>query len=163
APALAASGKQPAPPGSFPGAPPEFTHFTTHELMRGFFALAFGTDLMIGAKPKGVRRFDHPIRVHVLNQGSTDRTAAMEHGLSEYGEKIPKLRLGFTTDAAAADVIVRLIDEKDFGKALTAAFGSAITKRFVAQTDPQCMTSVKSQVDGEIVSAVSFVIVDKGD
>ena len=36
APALAASGRQPAPPGSFPGAPPQYTRFSTAELMRGF-------------------------------------------------------------------------------------------------------------------------------
>ena len=62
-----------------------------------------------------------------------------------------------------ADVEVRLIDEKDFQSALRAAFGARIAKTFVARTDPQCMTSVKSQRDGEIVHSVSFVIVDKGD
>src|ERR1022692_3925580 len=32
--ALAASGKQPAPPGSFPGAPPQYTRFSTAALIR---------------------------------------------------------------------------------------------------------------------------------
>ncbi|HEY4140411.1 MAG TPA: hypothetical protein VGM57_03295, partial [Pseudolabrys sp.] len=59
--ALAASNKQPPPAGSFAGAPPEFTHFSLAELQRGFLALAFGSDLRIGAKPRGIRRFDHPI------------------------------------------------------------------------------------------------------
>ena len=35
-PRLAASGKQPAPPGSFDGAPPQYTRFSTAELERGF-------------------------------------------------------------------------------------------------------------------------------
>ena len=48
--ALAASGKQPAPPGSFAGAPPQYTRFSTAELMRGFFKLSFGADLRIGAR-----------------------------------------------------------------------------------------------------------------
>ena len=38
-----------------------------------------------------------------------------------------------------------------------------IAKTFIARTDPQCMTSVKSSADGDIVHSVSFVIVDKGD
>jgi hypothetical protein len=33
----------------------------------------------------------------------------------------------------------------------------------VRKTDPQCMTSVKSQPDGAIVSTVTFVIADQGD
>src|SRR6185295_16898099 len=75
--ALAASGRQPAPPGAFAKAPPQFTHFTAAELTRGFMALAFGSDLRIGAKPRGIRRFDHPIKARVIGGGSIDRVAAM--------------------------------------------------------------------------------------
>ena len=38
--ALAASGRQPAPPGSFEGAPPQYTRFSAAEIMRGFLALS---------------------------------------------------------------------------------------------------------------------------
>ena len=63
---LAASNREPPPPGSFAGAPPQFTTFTAAELERGFMALAFGSDLRIGARPRGIRRFDHPIRAVVM-------------------------------------------------------------------------------------------------
>jgi Protein of unknown function (DUF2927) len=161
--ALAASGKQPAPPGSFQGAPPQYTHFSTAELMRGFLALTFGSDLRIGAPPRGIRRFDHPIRVAVIDGGSVARAAAMQRVLDEYAQKVPNLRLSIAEGQTGADIEVRLIDEKDFTSALQEAFGPKITKAFVARTDPQCMTSVRSSTDGGIVRAVSFVIVDKGD
>jgi Protein of unknown function (DUF2927) len=161
--ALAASGKQPAPPGSFDGAPPQYTRFTTAELMRGFLALSFGTDLHTGAAPRGIRRFDRPIRATVIAGGSVDRTAAMQRVLDEYAHKVPNLRLGITAGMAETDIEVRLIDEKDFTSALRAAFGAKITKTFVARTNPQCMTSVISNADGAIVRAVTFIIVDKGD
>jgi hypothetical protein len=161
--ALAASGKQAAPAGSFSGAPAEFTKFSSAEIERGFLALAFGTDLLIGAQPKGVRRFNHPIRLHIAAGGSVARADDMKRIVVEYESKVPNLRLSVVPEAANADVVLRLIDEKDFAAALTAAFGAAITQRFVQKTDPQCMTSVKSQADGNIVQAVSFVIVDKGD
>ncbi len=160
--AFAASGKQAAPSGSFSGAPPEFTRFSSAEIERGFLALAFGTDLLIGAQPRGVRRFDHPVRLRVVSGGSVSRAVEMQRVVAEYGEKIPNLRV-IAADSADADIVIRLIDEKDFASSLTAAFGAAVTKRFVAKTDPQCMTSVKSRADGEIVQSVSFVIVDKGD
>ena len=161
--AFAASGKQPAPAGAFDGAPAEYTRFSTAELMRGFLALTFGSDLRIGAVPRGIRRFDHPIRVAVIASGSVDRAAAMQRVLDEYAQKVPNLRLSNAAGTAPADIEVRLIDEKDFTSALRAAFGAKITKTFVARTDPQCMTSVKSSADGGIVRAVSFIIVDKGD
>ena len=56
-----------------------------------------------------------------------------------------------------------MIDEKDFKSALQAAFGAKVAGAFVSRTDPQCMTSVKSTADGEIVHSISFIIVDKGD
>jgi len=68
--ALGASGKQSAPPGSFEGAPPQYTRFSVAELERGFLALAFGSDLRIGARPLGIRRFDRPIRARVIGYGS---------------------------------------------------------------------------------------------
>ena len=97
--ALAASGKQPAPPGSFEGAPPQYTRFSTAELMRGFLVLTFGSDLRIGAAPRGIRRFDHPIRVAVIAEGSVDRTAAMRRVIEEYAEKVPTLHLSIAADA----------------------------------------------------------------
>jgi hypothetical protein len=161
--AFAASGKQPAPAGAFAGAPPEYTRFSAAELARGFLALAFGSDLRIGAVPRGIRRFDHPIRVAVIAGGSVDRSAAMARVLDEYARKVPTLHLSIVTGSAPADVEVRLIDEKNFKSALQTAFGAKITKTFVARTDPQCMTGVKSSTEGEIMRSVSFIIVDKGD
>jgi hypothetical protein len=160
--ALAASVKRPAPPDTFPGAPEEYTHFSSEELVRGFLALAFGSDLRIGARPRGIRRFDHPIRARVIAGGSVDRTAAIKRIIADYAHAVPGLHLTLVT-APPADVEVRLIDEKDFKVALRAAFGADVARTFIKRTDPQCMTSVKSSSDGEILRSVSFIIVDKGN
>jgi len=162
-PAPAASGKQPAPPGAFAGAPPQYTRFSAAELERGFLALAFGSDLRIGARPLGIRRFDRPIQTRVIGGGSVDRAAAMQRVLNEYAGQVPNLHLSVAAGTEPADVEVRLIDEKNFKKALQDAFGIQTTKTFVARTNPQCMTSVKSSAEGEIMHSVTFIIVDKGD
>ena len=160
--ALAASGKQPAPTGAPANAPAQFTQFSTTELTRGFMALAFGSDLRIGAKPRGIRRFDHPIKARVIASGSIDRAAAMQHVIEEYARTVPGLRLS-VVDGPSADIEVRLIDEKNFRKALRDAFGTSVAQAFIRRTNPQCMTSVKSSSEGEILHSVSFIIVDKGD
>jgi hypothetical protein len=160
--AFAASDRQPAPPGAFEGAPAQYTQFSAAELSRGFLALAFGSDLRIGARPTGIRRFDHAIRVRVTGGGAVDRRAAMARVIGDYARAVPGLHLS-ETSAESADIELRLVDEKDFQSALQAAFGAKIARTFVARTDPQCMTSVKSTADGKIVHSVSFIIVDKGD
>ena len=91
---FAASGKQAAPAGSFEGAPGEYTHFSAAELTRGFLALAFGSDLRIGARPRGIRRFDRPIRVRIMAAGSVNRSAAMARVIEEYARKVPELQIG---------------------------------------------------------------------
>ena len=130
--------------------------------MRGFLALAFGSDLRIGARPRGVRRFDRPIKARVIAGGSIDRVAAMQRIIDEYARSVPNLHLSLA-EAPPADVEVRLIDEKDFRSALHAAFGAEVAGTFIRRTDPQCMTSVKSSTEGDILRSVSFIIVDKGD
>jgi hypothetical protein len=161
--ALGASGRQPPPPGSFEGAPMQYTHFTAAELSRGFLALAFGSDLRIGARPLGIRRFDRPIRARIIGGGSIDRSNAMARVIEEYAREVPNLALSVAPAGAAAEIEIRLIDEKDFPSALEAAFGARVAQTFVSRTDPQCMTSVKSSADGKIVHSVSFIIVDKGE
>jgi hypothetical protein len=160
--ALAASNRAPAPAGSVAGAPPQYTRFSTAELTRGFMALAFGSDLRVGARPRGIRRFDRPIRIHVIPGGSIDRAAAMQAVIANYAGAVPNLQLS-PAQGAEADIEVRLIDERDFRSSLEDAFGAKVTRDFVARTDPQCMTSVKSAPEGDIVHSVSFIIVDKGD
>lgn len=161
--AIAASGKQSAPAGSFQGAPEQFTHFSADELTRGFLALAFGSDLRIGARPRGIRRFDRPIRIRIVAAGSIDRSANMAAIIDEYARSVPALRASIGDPRLPGDIEIRLIDEKNFKVELTAAFGARIANDFVARTDPQCMTSVKSDAVGRIMQAVSFIIVDQGD
>src|SRR5690242_20690357 len=83
--AHAASDRQPPPSGAFRGAPAQYTKFTSRELTRGFLALAFGSDLRLGVRPKGIRRFDRNITAFVASDASVDRKAAMEKIIAEYG------------------------------------------------------------------------------
>jgi hypothetical protein len=162
-PAAAASGRRPPPQGSPIGAPPEYTRFSPAELTRGFLALAFGSDLRVGGKPKGIRKFVEPARIAVLDQGSVSRSAAYKAVVREFAAKIPHLTVTLTDNIEAANIVVRLIDEKHFIRAMEQAFGKSVARAFVARTDPQCMTSIKSRQDGTILRVDSFIIVDQGD
>lgn len=161
--ACAASGRRPAPTTAFAGAPDEFTIFTRQELTRGFLALAFGSDLRLGSQASRIHRFDKPVEVHVISSGSVDRIQSYRRILEEFARTFPNLQLKVTEDAYSAGLVVRLIDEKNFGMALRAAFGERTARDFVARTDAQCMTAVKSEAEGGIIRADTFLIVDQGD
>ena len=63
----------------------------------------------------------------MISGGSVDRAAAMTRIVEEYARKVPNLQLSMV-DAPPADIEVRLIDEKDFKSALTAAFGAKVAQ-----------------------------------
>jgi hypothetical protein len=161
--ACAASGKRPAPPHAPAGAPAEFTVFTPQELTRGFLTLAFGSDLRLGSQLSRIHRFDKPVTVHVISTGSVDRTESYRGILEEFAREFPNLQLKLTDDAYSAGLVVRLIDERNFETALRAAFGETTAREFVRKTDAQCMTAVKSEAEGGIIRADTFLIVDQGD
>ena len=161
--AFAASGLEPAPPGSFKGAPPQYTRFSTAELVRGFMALAFGSNFLVGRRPKGVRRYNHPIKAHVIPGGKVDRVAAMTQVLEEFARQVPNLHLSIVSADAPADVDVHLVDEKNFEPSLEETFGAKVAHNFVQITDPICMTGIKSNLAGTILHSISFVVVDRGE
>lgn len=161
--ALAAFGREPPPSGAFAGAPSQYTRFSAPELTRGFLTLAFGSDFLVGKKPKGIRRYDHPIAAHIIMDATVDRSEAMTHVLEEYGRRVPNLHLTIVSGTMPADVEARLIEARNFKSSLESAFGPAVTHRFIARTDPICVTSVRSDANGAIVHSVSFIIVDRGD
>ena len=160
--AFGASGRRPAPAEAPAGAPAEFTTFTDTELMRGFMALAFGSDMRLGRKSAGIRKFDRSISLAIA-AGSGPRADRYRSVIEELSSKVAGLNAKVIADAERADVLVWLIDEKDFVPAMTSAFGQKVASAFVRKTDPQCMTQTRSEPDGKIDHANIFVIVDQGE
>ena len=94
--------------------------------------------------------YDREILAYINSQRQRRSQAQMERIIAEYAAAVPHLKLSTTSSAAAADLIIHLINEKDFAKALEAGVRPAAPREpLCASTDPQCMTSVKSQPDGD--------------
>jgi hypothetical protein len=159
----AASGRQRAPPGSFPGAPAQYTQFTPWELSGGFLALAFGSDLRLGSKLQLIHRFEQPMQAYVVAGGSVDRSTTYRRILDEFRREFPFVHMSVTDDFKTANLVARLIDEKDLSATLRATFGPQTADAVIGKTNPKCVTSVKSTLDGHIVHVESLVVVDQGD
>jgi hypothetical protein len=160
--APAASDRRAPPAGAFPGAPGEFTRFTGSELSRGFLALAFGSDLRLGATSVRLHRFERPVRIFIQKQDGEQHERYLRI-VDEFALKFPRLSMHVVDDPTSANVVVHLIKESEFTAAIESAFGRETARAFIAKTDPQCMTSVQSEAKGPIVHVDSFVIVDQGD
>ncbi len=146
---------RPRRPAHFPARRQQYTQFSAAELTRGFLALAFGSDLRIGARPKGMRRFDRPIRAVVIAGGSVDRAAAMQRVLFEIrARRFPICTCAIGGGNDGADIDIRLIDEKNFSRrAARPPSGAKSRAPSSPSTDPQCMTNVQSGADGAIIHA----------
>ena len=95
--------------------------------------------------------------------GTTDRAGMMKTIVEEFARKVPALQAGVSDTADGADIVLRLIDEKNFRGALVASFGTKIARDFIRKTDPQCMTALQANENGIANAATSLIIVDRGD
>ena len=104
---LAATKQVHPPAGALPRAPLQYSEFTDAELMRGFLALAFGSDMRISGGRQLLRKFDHPVRVLIRPDLPTHRER-LHVVLNEFA-LATKLAIAFAESVEAADVVVHLV------------------------------------------------------
>lgn len=158
----AATNLRPAPPGAPKGAPPEYLNFSSQELAAGFSRLAFGSDMQRFNSVDRIHKFDHAVRFHISNKGKVDHSETYRKILSEFARRVQMLEASFVDEETAPDVIVRLIDARNFNDTLAAALGNDRANTFINQTNPRCTTRLRSDDTGVILRADIFIIVDQG-
>lgn len=161
--APAAEGIRPPPLGAPKGAPSEFSRFEASELTQGFLRLAFGSDMQrLGDGEDSIHKFDHRIRFRISNGGRVDRSEMFKRVLDDFVLRVPGIDAAIVDASTAPDVIVRLVDTKDFVSTLAAALGSNTANTFINQTNPRCTTRSRADKNGVILRADIFIVVDQG-
>ena len=159
---MAASGMRPPPVGASSGAPREYTTFDGSELTLGFLRLAFGSDMQrLGDSDDRIHKFDHRVRFRISNTGRIDRSEMYKRVLDDFVLDA-KIDAAVVDTSTAPDVIVRLIDTKDFVPTLAAALGGSTASTFISQTNPRCTTRSRTDENGLILRADVFIVVDQG-
>lgn len=154
---------RPPPPNAPKDAPAEFTRFELHELERGFLRLAFGSDLQtVGENDDRIHKFDHRIRIRISSSGRIDRSSLYRQVVDDFVLRVPGLDAIFVDEFSPPDVIVRLVDTRDFSKSLAAALGKNIATEFIKRTNPRCTTRSRASQQGSILRADVFIVVDQG-
>jgi hypothetical protein len=161
---VAASGIQKAPSGASKNAPSEFTKFEESELVGGFMKLAFGSDMQrFGDGEDRIHKFDHTVRFRISNSGHVDRSDSYRRILEDFIVRVPRIDAVLVDSSISPDVIVRLVDTKDFNSTLAAALGNGIASNFINQTNPRCTTRSRADGNGVLLRADIFVVVDQGN
>ena len=92
------------------------------------------------------------------------RTAARSSQpvVADIRRRVANLDIAITTDRKAANVEVRLIRERDFGRTLRKAYGRDRARQIPESLEPQCLSGFRKDAEFRIVHSDVFLVVDAG-
>ena len=137
--------------------------FTDAQIFGGFFKVAFGAELRLAGNSNRIRKYHVPVRVYVDNRARPDRSAQVAEVVADIKNRVADLDIAVTADKAAANVEVRLIRGRDFGRTLRDTFGRQQTKRIQKSLDPQCLSGFRKDDEFNIVHSDVFLVADIDD
>src|SRR5207237_10846897 len=85
--------------------------FTDAEILKGFFATAFGAEMRIAGRVDRIRKYDLPVRVYVENRVQPDRTAQIAEIVTDIKARVEHLDIAMAADRRQANVVVRLLSQ----------------------------------------------------
>ena len=141
----------------------ERTTFTDAEIHKGFFLTAFGAEMRISGRVDGIRKYVVPVRVFVENRATPDRTAQIADVVVDIQTRIANIDIAMTRDRAAANIVVRLLNERDFAPTLRTAFGRDRAGKIQRSLEPQCLSGFRKDAELRIVHSDVFLVADRGD
>jgi hypothetical protein len=137
--------------------------FTDAQIFDGFFKVAFGAELRLAGNSDRIRKYHVPVRVHVDNRAKPDRSAQVAEVVADIKSRIANLDIAIVADKSAANVEVRLIRERDFGRTLRQTFGRQQTQKIQKSLDPQCLSGFRKDAEFRIVHSDVFLVADIDD
>jgi hypothetical protein len=129
------------------------------EILRGFNLTVFGAEYSpLGFQSNYVRKFNGPVRFHIENLATRDRTADVRAFILSLNRAISGLRAELVSSPARANFVVYLVDRKDYA----ATVRDKIYRRQTAGTPGKCL--VRSVFSRSGISRSDAVIVtDEGE
>jgi DUF2927 family protein len=100
----------------------EKRNFSDAEIVEGFLKTAFGAEFHLAGRVDRIRKFVGPVRVFA--QGSrADRKAQLANVVADIGARIAHLDIAMADSAAAADISVALVRDRDLNRAVVKSYG----------------------------------------
>ncbi len=130
---------------------------TDSELIRGFNLTVFGAEFApFGIQSHYIRKFPGPVRIKVHNISSRDRVNTINRFVQQLNQAVEGLTVSTTTNDAAANFHVYVVDQKDYVKVAR----EQVYRRPTASIPGKCL--VRSVFSRAGISRSDAVIVSDG-
>jgi hypothetical protein len=136
--------------------------FTDSEITEGFFKTAFGAEYHLAGRVDRIRKYDVPVRVFA-DGNRPDRKAQLEKVVADIGQRIAHLDIAMAETSEAANVVVKLVRDRDLYRTITSFYGSDRAREIRASLDPQCLSGFRKSETYEIEHSDVILTVDNGD
>jgi hypothetical protein len=140
----------------------EKKNFTDTEIAEGFFKTAFGAEYHLAGRVDRIRKYDGPVRVFVDGNGG-ERKAQLAKVVADIGERVQHLDIAMVENSESANVVVKLVRDRDLNRTITAFYGSAKAREIRTSLDPQCLSGFRKNERYEIEHSDVILTVDNGD
>ncbi len=137
--------------------------FTDTQIFDGFFKTTFGAEMRIAGRVNGVRKYVVPVRVFVENRATPDRRDEVAAVVADIKARVQHLDIAMAPERNVANVVVRLLNERDFAPALRTAFGRNRAGKIQKSLEPQCLSGFRKDAALRIVHSDVFLVADQGD
>jgi len=137
--------------------------FTNDEIKDGFFKIAFKAELQVDAPVERIRKFDEPVRIFVDSKGLPDRRSEIAAIVADIRSRVDHLDVAVTDDRQAANFVVRLVAERDFGRTIRSLYGSQRAKQIRHSLHPECLSGIGKDKRYRIRRAEVILPVDAGE
>jgi hypothetical protein len=136
--------------------------FTDSEIIDGFLKTAFGAEYHLAGRVDRIRKYNIPVRVFADgNRG--DRKAQLAKVVADIGARVQHLDIAMAETSESANVVVKLVRDRDLDRTITASYGSERAKEIKASLDPQCLSGFRKNENYEIEHSDVILTVDNGD
>jgi len=140
------------------------TEFSNHEIIDGFFKIAFGAELHIAGKPNRIRKFDGPVRVLLDNRANADRGADIAAVIADIRRHVAHLDVAMTEDRQAANVVVILVrDRNELRRTIRSLYGRERANQIERRLAPLCLSGFGEDARHRIRRSEVILTADGGD
>ncbi|ABE64116.1 conserved hypothetical protein [Nitrobacter hamburgensis X14] len=138
--------------------------FTDSEILDGFFKIAFGAEYHLAGRVDRIRKYAGPVRVIADGVNRADRKAQLAKVVADIARRVRHLDIAMADSAAAAaNVTVRLVRDRDLHRTIAAFYGAKRAREIRRSLDPQCLSGFRKNEKYEIQHSDVVLTVDNGN
>lgn len=137
--------------------------FTDSEITEGFLKTAFGAEYHLAGRVDRIRKYEVPVRVFAEGDAPKDRKSQVARVVTNIAKYVRHLNIAMTGSADDANVVVRLVRDRDLNRTITRLYGSARARDIHSSLDPQCLSGFRKNERYQIERSDVILTVDAGD